>query len=89
MYSTALVDWANRKMRHANNEKQETTHDGRNRTTEPRKNQNDRRKGNLQILGNIGHHQTSGDKIKIKKEYIKRNRNYSKANHIAEISSKR
>ena len=50
------------KMCHANNEKRETTHDGRNRTTKPRKDQNPRRKGNLQILGDIesGHHQTNG-----------------------------
>ena len=49
-------------MSQANNEKQKTTHDGRNGTTISRKNQNARRKGNLQILGNIrsGHHQTSG-----------------------------
>ena len=39
------------------------THDGRNRTTKSRKNQNARRKGNLQVLVNIGsgHHQTSRD----------------------------
>ena len=42
------------KMRHANNEKQETTHDGRNGTTKSRSNYNAWRKGNLQILGNIG-----------------------------------
>ena len=53
-------------MHHAYNEKQETTRDGRNRTTKPRKNQNTRRKRNLQILGNIesGHCQTSGDERK-------------------------
>ena len=43
-----------RKMHHANNEKRKTTHDGRNRTTKSRKNQNARRKGNLQIFGNVG-----------------------------------
>ena len=41
-------------MCHANNEKRETTHDGRNRTTKPRKDQNARIKGNLQVLENIG-----------------------------------
>ena len=41
-------------MCHAYNEKRETTNDGRNRTTKSRKNQNAQRKGNLQILGNIG-----------------------------------
>ena len=55
-----------RKMCHASNEKRETTHDGRKRTTESRKNQNTRRKGNLQINGNTGsrHHQTSEDERK-------------------------
>ena len=72
-----------RKMHHANNEKGETTHDGRNRTTEPRKNQSVRGKGNLQILGNSGSglHQTSRYKRKSKKEY-------SKPNYIAEILSR-
>ena len=45
------------------------------RTTKLKKISNARRKGNLQILGNIGsgHHQTNGDKKKrIQKEYIKR-----------------
>ena len=37
-----------------------------NGTTKPRKNKNTRRKGNVQILGNIEsrQHQTSGEKIK-------------------------
>ena len=40
--------------------------DGRNRTTKSRKNLIIWRKGNLQILGNIGsgHHQTSGNERK-------------------------
>ena len=37
-------------MGHASNEKRETTDDDRNRTTKSRKDQNVRRKGNLQIL---------------------------------------
>ena len=47
------------KMRHACNEKWQTTHNGRSRTTKSSSNQNARRKGNLQILGDIGswHHQ--------------------------------
>ena len=55
-----------RKMFHANNNKRETSHDGRNRTIRSRKNQNVRRKGNIHVLGNIGsgHNQISGDKIK-------------------------
>ena len=38
-------------MFHVNNQKWKTTNDGRNRTIKSRKNQNARRKGNLQILG--------------------------------------
>ena len=42
------------------------TNYGRNSTTKSRKNQNARKKGNLQILGNIGngHHQTNRDERK-------------------------
>ena len=49
------------RMSYANNEKREMTNDGRNRTSKSRKNKNSQRKGNLQILGNIGigHQQTS------------------------------
>ena len=60
-----------RKMHHANNENWETTHDGRNGTTKSTKHKNAQRKGNLQLLGNIGswHDQTSWDeKKKLKKE---------------------
>ena len=57
-------------MCHANNEKWKKTNNGRNRTTKSGKNQNDQRKGNLQVIGNIGsgHYRTSGDERKIKKE---------------------
>ena len=50
-----------RKMRHASNEKWQTTPNGRSRTTKSSSHQNTRRKGNLQILGDIGsgHHQTN------------------------------
>ena len=43
-----------------------TTHNGRNRTTKAKKDQNVRSKRNLQILGNIesGQHQTRGDEEK-------------------------
>ena len=42
------------KMRHDDdNKKQETTHDGANRTTKSIKNHNAQRKRNLQMLGNI------------------------------------
>ena len=65
-----------RKMYHANNENQKTSTGRKNRTTKSRKNQNARRKGNLQVLGNIrnGHSQTCGDEKKIKKEYHRRTR---------------
>ena len=43
-----------RKMHHASHEKRQTTHDGRSRTTKSNNNQNARRKGNLQILRDIG-----------------------------------
>ena len=54
------------KMCHANNEKQEMTHDGRDRPTKPRKNLYTWGKGNIQILGNMKswHHQTSTDERK-------------------------
>ena len=57
-----------RKMYYAHNEKLKKTNDVMNRTTKSRKNENFRRNGNLQILGNIGsgHDQTKGDERKIK-----------------------
>ena len=55
-------------MCHANNKKWKTTNKGRKRTTKSRKNQNIRRNGNLQILGNV----RSGYKIK---QYLRRTRN--------------
>ena len=70
-------------MRHANNEKRKTTHDGRDGTRKSIKNQ---RKGNVQILGNIGsrHHQTSVDeKKKIKKSISGERESYLKPNYIA------
>ena len=74
-------------MRHANNEKQETTHDGRDGTTKPRKNQNARSKGNLQILGNIGNTiEQVVMKEKIKKEYLWGTKNYSKPNYTTGTS---
>ena len=78
-------------MCHANNEKQETTHDGMNRTTKPRKNQKAQRKGNQQILGKIvsGHHQTTsaGERKIFKKTISRELGNYSKPNYIGKISS--
>ena len=56
-----------RKMRHAKNEKQETTYDGWNGTNKSRKKSKLSEKGNPLILGNTRsrHHQTSGDERKI------------------------
>ena len=53
-------------MRHASNEKRETTHDRTNGTNKSRKNKNAWIKGNVQILRHIGsrHHQRRGDKRK-------------------------
>ena len=53
-------------MCHAYNEKRKTTNDGKNRTSKLKKNQNARRKRNLQILCNIRneHHQTNRDESK-------------------------
>ena len=64
-------------MRNANKEKREMTHEFSNRTTKPRKVQNARKKGNLQILGNkeSGHIQTSGDERKKSQENEETNRN--------------
>ena len=79
-------------MYHANNEKQKTILDGRNRTTNPRKDQNAQRKRNLQILRNVGseHHQTSRDKRKKNLISISGERgNNSKSKYTAEIVSKR
>ena len=61
-------------MYHDRNEKRQTTHVGKSRTTKSRKNQNARCKGNIQILENIGswhHKQVEMKKIKIKKEYLR------------------
>ena len=59
----------------------------------PTKYQNARKKGNLQILGNIGsgHHQISGneEKNKIKKNIFGERENNTKPNYIIEISSKK
>ena len=65
--------YRNRKMRHASSEKWQTTRAGKSRTNKSNSNQNARRKGNLQILGNIGswHHQTSKNERKILKEYLR------------------
>ena len=53
-------------MRHASNEKWQTTHDGKGRTTKSSC-QNARRKGNLQILGKIGNDTIKQMEMKEKK----------------------
>ena len=61
-------------------------HDERNGTTNSMKNQNARRKGNLQIFRGIGngHDQTSGDERKAFKKNTSGEREiYSKTNYIA------
>ena len=65
--------------------KRKNIDNGRNRTTKSRKNQKARRKGNLQVLGNIGsgHSQTSGDERKNNKRV-----SFSKLISAAGISSK-
>ena len=59
------VNW-HRKICPVSKEKRQTTPGRRNGTTKSRKHKNVRRKGNLQILGNLRsrHHQTSGDERK-------------------------
>ena len=72
-------------MWHANTEKRKTKSDRKE------KNQNAWRKGNLEILGNIGsgHHQISGHERKeLKKNISGEPENYSSQNYIAEITSK-
>ena len=77
-------------MCHANNQKREATHAGRNRTVKLR-NQNSWGKGNLLLLGNIrnGYNQTSGDERKKSKKTISEEReNYLKTNYISGTSSR-
>ena len=82
----------NRKMYQADNKKQKTRNDGRNKSTKSRKNQNARREGNLQILGNIRrrHPQTSRNERKEKKKKdLRRMRKLLETKLYAEMSSKR
>ena len=61
------------KMYHAHNEKWKKTNNGRNKTAKSKKNQNAWRKGNLQVIGNIGSEQAEM-KEKKKKECLRRTR---------------
>ena len=79
-----IVIWQ-RKIRHANNKKRETTRDERNGTTKSRKNKKALRKENIQILGNIRsrRHQIRGDERKNKKKSISGEReSYTKPTYI-------
>ena len=65
-----------RKIGHAHNEKCTKSNIRRNRTAKFGKTQIDQRKGKYLVLGNIGrgHHQTSTDERKIRKEYLRQTR---------------
>ena len=78
-------------MCHANNEKRKNINEGRNGTTESRKSQNTRRKGSLQILGNIGsrHHQTVEMKEKIQKRLSPENKKTTRNQTIQQKSHQR
>ena len=72
-------------MHHGNYENWEITQCWRNGTTKSKKNLNTRRKGNVQILGNIinRHHQTRGDeRKKLKKSISGKRESYSKPNYL-------
>ena len=72
-YRDGIWHW---KMHLARKEKWQTTHKRRSRTTKSSSLQNARRKGNLQILGDIEnwHHQTNEMKEKMKEEYLRKSR---------------
>ena len=67
------MEFGKRKMSQAHNMKRKMTNDAENKTTKSRK--IPRRKGNLQVLGNIGseHHQTCKDERKKKKRIYQEN----------------
>ena len=67
-------------MCHANNEKWKTTND-----CQIKKNQNDQKKGNLQILGNIG---SEDERKKLKNNISVELEDYSKLNNTTKTSSK-
>ena len=73
-------------MCHVHNEKWEKRNNGRNTTTKSEKNQNIRRKGKLQVLGNI-------KQVEMKEEIFKMStsdewENFSKPSSAAEILPK-
>ena len=67
-------------MWYARNEKWEKINNGKNRTTNSKKNLNAWRKEKLQVLGDIEseHHRTSGNEIKIKKRVPQMNEKASR-----------
>ena len=79
-----------RKMGQDSNGTRETTHDGRNQTTKSSKNQNARRKGNLQILGYLGGLTPSDKgrrKKKLKRSISEKPESYARQNYLAETLS--
>ena len=68
------------RMCQSHNEKWKKINKGRNRTAKSRKNQNARRKGKLQVLGNIRrrYHQTNRDERKNKKRLPQKNKKTSR-----------
>ena len=75
-------------MCYADNEKQKTLNDERNKTMIYRKNQNTWRKGNYKYLGILEADTIKHAEIKEKKNTPGERENYSKPNYIVEISSK-
>ena len=65
-----------------------TTHDRRNRTTKPRKDQNTRRKGYLQIFGNIGSgHHKKVERMEKNKERVSQENKETTRNQTVERKS--
>ena len=80
-----------RKMCHARNEKRKKTKNGSNKTVKWRKNQNARRIGKLQVLGNIGcrHHQTEIRFLKYLKRVSQANEKASRNQTLQQESPQR
>ena len=80
-----------KKMFHADKKKRRKTNNGRNITRKSSSNQNARRNGKVQAIGNFesGRHQTSRDEINNKKCISDEIENFWKPCFAAGISSKR
>ena len=78
-----------RNMYYAYNEKRKTTKDGRNLTNKSRKITTPRKKESYKYLKYLKQTQLNMRRLKIiKKECLRRTRNYSKQNYKVDISSK-